>query len=291
MSDVTVVGLGLMGSAIGRALVRGGHRVTVWNRTSSKAEPLVEAGATLAPDVAAAVRSSPTVVVCVSSYEVAHSLLSAPEVEQHLRDRIVIQLGGGTPQEAQAGERWAQALGAAYLDGEIMVYPEEVGTPAGAILLAGDATVYQRCEPLLRSVAGNLIYVGEEVGAANAYGMAMGAVLFGALLGALHGAQICQVEGLGVDTFAARLAAADMRTIAAAVQDMLDRVHARRYGDTQGSLQTGAESATQLLEHARATGIDTAFPAYAEAALGRAVEAGLGDQDVAALIQVLRGGR
>ena len=45
MSEVSVIGLGAMGSALVRALLRAGHRVTVWNRTSAKAEPLVREGA------------------------------------------------------------------------------------------------------------------------------------------------------------------------------------------------------------------------------------------------------
>jgi 3-hydroxyisobutyrate dehydrogenase-like beta-hydroxyacid dehydrogenase len=40
MSDVSVVGLGSMGSALARALVGAGREVTVWNRTSAKAEVL-----------------------------------------------------------------------------------------------------------------------------------------------------------------------------------------------------------------------------------------------------------
>lgn len=40
MGDVTVIGLGLMGSALGRALIAGKHRVTVWNRSYAKAASL-----------------------------------------------------------------------------------------------------------------------------------------------------------------------------------------------------------------------------------------------------------
>jgi phosphoglycerate dehydrogenase-like enzyme len=39
-SEVSVIGLGAMGSALARALLHNGDRVTVWNRTSAKAEPL-----------------------------------------------------------------------------------------------------------------------------------------------------------------------------------------------------------------------------------------------------------
>lgn len=37
MAEVSVLGLGPMGMALARALLGGGHRVTVWNRTAAKA--------------------------------------------------------------------------------------------------------------------------------------------------------------------------------------------------------------------------------------------------------------
>jgi 3-hydroxyisobutyrate dehydrogenase-like beta-hydroxyacid dehydrogenase len=45
MSDVTVIGLGAMGSAIAKAELQAGHTVTVWNRSPSKINLLVELGA------------------------------------------------------------------------------------------------------------------------------------------------------------------------------------------------------------------------------------------------------
>jgi glycerol-3-phosphate dehydrogenase len=35
MSNVTLIGLGAMGSALAKALVNGGHATTVWNRIQS----------------------------------------------------------------------------------------------------------------------------------------------------------------------------------------------------------------------------------------------------------------
>lgn len=65
-NGVSIISLGVMGSALARALLSNGHRVTVLNRTSGKAEPLVRDGAVLAPGVASAVSASPIVLVCVS---------------------------------------------------------------------------------------------------------------------------------------------------------------------------------------------------------------------------------
>lgn len=36
MAEVTVIGLGAMGSALARAFIKAGHTVTVWNRTAAR---------------------------------------------------------------------------------------------------------------------------------------------------------------------------------------------------------------------------------------------------------------
>ncbi len=38
--DIAMVGLGRMGGNMARRLLRGGHRVVVWNRTYAKSEEL-----------------------------------------------------------------------------------------------------------------------------------------------------------------------------------------------------------------------------------------------------------
>jgi 3-hydroxyisobutyrate dehydrogenase len=42
------IGLGRMGEAMAKRLIKAGHKVSVWNRTASKAAPLAEYGATIA---------------------------------------------------------------------------------------------------------------------------------------------------------------------------------------------------------------------------------------------------
>lgn len=76
-TDVTVLGLGAMGSALARALVGAGHRTVVWNRTGSRAEPLVALGAEAAPDPAAAVAGADVVIVSLVDGEAATAVLTA----------------------------------------------------------------------------------------------------------------------------------------------------------------------------------------------------------------------
>ena len=56
--DVAMVGLGRMGGNMARRLVRGGHRVVVWNRTFAKAQELESEGAEAVPELREVVAAS-----------------------------------------------------------------------------------------------------------------------------------------------------------------------------------------------------------------------------------------
>jgi 3-hydroxyisobutyrate dehydrogenase len=79
-----VIGLGGMGSGMARALLDAGYPVTVYNRTASKAEPLVAAGATLAPSAAAAGSGAQVVVLSLADEHAVEEVLFG-EVVSHLK--------------------------------------------------------------------------------------------------------------------------------------------------------------------------------------------------------------
>jgi 3-hydroxyisobutyrate dehydrogenase-like beta-hydroxyacid dehydrogenase len=290
MSDVTVVGLGVMGSALAGALLRGGHAVTVWNRTAARAEGLAGQGASVAADLASAVAASPVAIVCIDGYDAARALFDAPAVRAHLTGRVLVQLSTGTPQEARDTEAWALQAGAEYLDGAILAYPDQIGAADTVILVAGRHATFAPVEGLLRRLAGGLSFVGDQVGAASALDCASLAFIFGAYLGAFHGARICEAEGLRVDAFGGMMAEL-MPVVGTEVKQMSERIQQDRFGDTHSALRTYAAAAVRMVRQAADARIDGEFPAYAAGALGKGVDAGLGDEDLAAMIKVLRAAR
>ncbi len=110
-SAVSVLGTGMLGTVLTRALLLAGHRVTVWNRTAGKADALVASGATRAPTPAEAVAASPIVIASVSTYDDIHALLT-PEVDR-LAGRTLVNLGSGTPEQARTLSAWAAERGRA----------------------------------------------------------------------------------------------------------------------------------------------------------------------------------
>ena len=69
MAKVGFVGLGVMGGPMAGHLLRGGHEVTVWNRTAAKADPLVEQGATAAIDLQHLAERCEVIFTCVGRSE------------------------------------------------------------------------------------------------------------------------------------------------------------------------------------------------------------------------------
>lgn len=197
-NKVSVIGLGMMGSTLAQLLLRERYRVTVWNRTSGKAEPLVREGAVLASGAAAAVAASPIVVICVYDYKAANEILGPKDVASALAGRVLLQLTTGSPQEARDSEAWAQKHGAEYIAGAIQAAPSQMARPDTTILVSGAETAFQRSEPLLAIFGGNVKYLGESVGAASAMDLATLSYVYGAVLGFFHGARVCEAEGFRV---------------------------------------------------------------------------------------------
>ncbi len=63
---IGLIGLGLMGRPMGMNLLKAGHALTVWNRTASRADELVAAGAKLAGSPKEAAASSDVLITIVS---------------------------------------------------------------------------------------------------------------------------------------------------------------------------------------------------------------------------------
>jgi 3-hydroxyisobutyrate dehydrogenase-like beta-hydroxyacid dehydrogenase len=288
-NEVSVIGLGTMGVTLARLLVGQGYRVTVWNRTSAKAEPLVRDGAILAPSPAAAVAASPIVVVCVYDYKAANGILDTKEAASSLAGRVLVQLTTGNPQEARESELWAQQHGGAYIDGAIQAAPSQMARPDTTILVSGAESAFRRSEPVLKVFGGNIKYLGEQVGAASALDLAILSYLYGAGLGFFHGARVAESEGFRVDQYGSLVAEVSpifgefFKHEGAVIQS-------GNFEISESPLKISVEATERLAQAAREGGINSEFPAFVSGFFKKAAAAGYENEEVAALIKVLREG-
>ena len=123
MSEITLIGLGAMGSALAQALLKAEREVTIWNRSPKKMQPLMRLGAKGTTDLGEAMEASSRLMICITDYAATSLLLDQPGLPSLLKDRTVIQFSTGTPKEAAEFDTWVKAQGGTYLDGAIMVNP------------------------------------------------------------------------------------------------------------------------------------------------------------------------
>lgn len=275
-----------MGSAIARAFLAKGFRVTVWNRDTSKAAPLVAQGAVQAADLPAAIAAAPLLVICVSDYKVTRKIFDTADATA-LRGRTIVQLSTGTPKEARDFDAWVQQHGGTVLNGDILAWPRQIGTGEATISVSSARSLFAQQESVLRALAGTVDHVGEEPGASAVLFSAVLAYLAGNWIGFTHGALICENEGLPVDAFG-ELIAAISPMLAGESKHMGEVIRHGRFKDPESTIDTTTLDLHMLVQHAREAGINSELPGFAAGIFQRAVDAGYGGEEHAAIIKVLR---
>lgn len=282
MSDITVIGLGLMGSALARTIQRAGHDLTVWNRSPAKMRPFVDDGVPAAPDVASAIAASPVTLICIDNYAVTNTILRSSEVEPLLTGRTVVQLSTGTPNEAREAADWMAARDIAYLDGAILAGPDHIGTDEAQILLSGDDLAHERSGKLLACLAGTVRYLGTNVGAASALDLAWLTTCYGRFLAIIHAANLCGSEDVGLDDFISLFPdEPDTRHYTKVIRD-------ETFDDCTATLQVWGAALERIRQQALDAKIDKRVPDFLAGLFERAVDAGYGQENVMALVKILR---
>lgn len=285
--EVSVLGLGAMGVVIARLFLDQGYKVTLWNRTADKADALVARGAVLARSAAEALRASRMAVMCVYDYRAADAIFAMDGVAAAMDGRLLAQLTTGSPKDARDAEAWAHRHGAAYLEGAIQAAPDQMGRPDTPLLVSGAQAVFAEAEPLLKVLAGGIVYLGEKASAAAAMDLATLSSIYGTMLGFLHGARIAEHEGFDVAEYG-RIVAGIMPTFAGFLQHEGAVIQSGDFAITQSPMRISVEATQRILQTAQEAGINTEFPAFAAGLFQRADAAGLGGEELAALIKLLR---
>jgi 3-hydroxyisobutyrate dehydrogenase-like beta-hydroxyacid dehydrogenase len=282
-TQVTVLGLGDMGSAIAKTFVDRGYRTTVWNRTASRSAPLVDSGATAAATAAEAVAASPLVVVCLLDGAAVDEVLGA--VGDAVAGKVLVNVTSGSPAQARANQRWARDRGAEYIDGKIMGDPPYVGTPNVMFPFSGSRSAFEAHGPALRQL-GTVVYHGDDPGAAAVEFMAQVAVGYEFLIGFLHALRVVQAEGVDVAGFAERVAGS-LAGYPPLLTSFGKAVKSGEYGPDLGSLDVQAALMDDLISHRDSLGVEAVRMREVKELMDRRIADGHGDQGFSSLFELL----
>ncbi len=156
------IGLGRMGEAMVKRLMKGGHGVSVWNRTASKAQPLVEYGAIIAA-------SKQELAAC----EIVFTMVSTTDdLKQVLFGDGGLVAGASKPkvvvdsssisQEGSAEIRaQLEAMGVDYLCTPVSGNAKVAKAGKLLMVASGPKALYDKAEPYLQAMARKVMWVGE----------------------------------------------------------------------------------------------------------------------------------
>lgn len=280
----TVIGLGLMGSAIANALLKAGHPTTVWNRTAEKAGRLVHQGATRADTVAQAVSASPVVVVCVSTYEAVREILGT--AGDALAGRTLVNLTTGTPEQAREMAAWAAALRADYLDGAIMASPPMIGTPDAMLLYSGSEHAVEEHRAVFASL-GQVNDVGADPGLASVYDAALLGMMYLTVFGFLHALALMRAEGVEPTKFLP-FASGWLQNVASFLPGTAREVEVRAYTTDIATLNVDRAALDHIVSTSTTAGISAEAFGVLVALADRGIAAGHGDHSFSSLAELMQ---
>jgi 3-hydroxyisobutyrate dehydrogenase-like beta-hydroxyacid dehydrogenase len=283
---VTVIGLGSMGTALAKAFMAKGTTVTIWNRNSRKMDLLTRTGAIAATSAAEAIAASSVTVICVSDYKAADTIIRTEAVEKVLHGRTLVQLSTGTPKEARDLDVWATQCGATCLNGDILAWPRQVGTAEATISLCGNEATFRQQDDALQAL-GTLNYLGSEPGLSAALFAAVLSYLAGSWIGFVHGALIAENEGYSPEKFGALIHSISPMLAVESLQ-MGRVIEQNSFSDPESTIDTTGHDLQLLVQHSQEAGISQELPVFAAGVFRRAMEAGYGKEEHAAIIKILR---
>jgi len=199
---ITFLGLGNMGIAMARNLLRAGHDGTVWNRTLSKAEELRADNATVSDSVANATRGADFVITMMSDDQaVSSAVFDAGGVLETLAPGAVhismstISVALSKTLAAEHGKR-----GQHYVAAPVFGRPEAAAAAKLFIAAAGDAAVLERCQPIFDALGQRTFVIGPQPEMANVIKLSGNFLIF-SVIEAL-GESVALIRKYGIDPHA-----------------------------------------------------------------------------------------
>ena len=165
MSDgtrIAFLGIGLMGGPMARNLLAAGFTVCAWNRTTEKANALIEAGATVAKTPSGAIAGADIIITMVADGKTVADILFAPDMHDSFKTgSLVIDMSSIKPAEACAHKARLAEIGVGHLDAPVSGGTKGAEAASLAIMAGGDVALFEQAKPVFEAM-GRPVHVGPD---------------------------------------------------------------------------------------------------------------------------------
>jgi 3-hydroxyisobutyrate dehydrogenase len=197
---VGFIGLGIMGRGMASNLLKAGFDLRVWNRTASRADELVSAGATAASSPADLAANSDIIITCVSDTpDVEAVILGDDGVINGVKGgALVIDMSTISPQTTREIADALQKRGVAMLDAPVSGGSEGAAKGTLSIMVGGDAAQVERAMPVFQAMGKTITHVG-EIGAGQTVKLVNQILVVGSMMSMGEALLFAQAGGVDLE--------------------------------------------------------------------------------------------
>lgn len=197
MTRIGFLGLGIMGSAMARNLVKAGFEVVVWNRSPERCQPLVATGAKQGRTPREVVQSCPVTFAMVSDPSAAGEVCfgEGGVLEAVGPGKAYVDFSTVDPDTARRIGAAVGARGGRFLEAPVSGSRKPAEEGALVILAAGDRSLYDEVRPALGVLAKQTLYLG-EIGKGAAMKLAVNLVMGEMMVALCEGLALAERSGL-----------------------------------------------------------------------------------------------
>src|SRR5258708_15062137 len=201
--NIAFIGLGNMGSAMATNLIKGGHTLTVYNRSRNRAEPLKALGAHVANTPGEAVAGAEVAITMLADdhaveavvFSKGNLLESLPPNAVHV-SMSTISVAMSRRLAAAHAERKQH-----YVAAPVFGRPEAAAAAKLFIVAAGPAAQIERCRPLFDAMGQKTFLAGDEPSGANLMKLAGNFLITAVIEGLAESFALVRKSGLDVNQF------------------------------------------------------------------------------------------
>ena len=167
--NISFLGLGAIGTPMAAHLAKA-HQLTVWNRTSDRAQSFASAhGARVGSSPGDAARGAEVVITCLPTSREVASLLDGPEglLQGLTAGTLFIDCTSGDPETSRQIASRLAAMDISFIDAPVSGGTDGARAAALTIMVGGEAAAFERALPILQTLGKRIEHMG-PIGAGHA---------------------------------------------------------------------------------------------------------------------------
>ena len=277
--NIAIIGIGLMGQALGERLLAQQQSLAVYNRTQDKTHLLQELGASVATSAQHAVSNSNISLLLLSDANAINAVLDTIEPST-FHNKILIQMGTISPCESRSIAKRLNDANGLYLECPVLGSLPEARSGKLILMAAGEYDVFRSALPLLTLVGKNPSYFG-KTGQASTVKLAMNQLIAGLTASFSLSLSLIEKEQVNIEQFMTVVRKSAL--YAPTFDKKLDRMLSNDFSKPNFPTKHLAKDIELFLTVAKNLGIETCALEGINELLNKTLEQGLANTDYSSI--------